>query len=98
MDMSVNRAAINLEGGALLQIRNSTGSRIECLAGGVWITQEKDTRDIILQPGETFLIDREGLTLVGAFDTATISIIEPEQAVLRDGYFAELRPSPLTPG
>jgi hypothetical protein len=46
------------------------GGRIECLAGIVWLTLDGDRRDIILQPGESFVVDVDALVLACALDGA----------------------------
>lgn len=54
--------------------RNSLGLYLLCREGIVWITQEGDARDIILQAGEEFRLDRPGLVIVQAFSEAKISV------------------------
>ena len=58
------------------------GTLIACLAATVWITQDGDERDIVLTAGETFRIDRPGLTLINAFGAATIAVLPPEPLAL----------------
>lgn len=58
------------------------GTLIACLAAKVWITQDGDERDIVLTAGETFRIDRPGLTLINGFGRATIAVLPPEPLVL----------------
>ncbi len=48
-------------------LRDAQGTRIECLSGSLWITQEGDTRDVVLGPGEELTLERAGATLVHAF-------------------------------
>jgi hypothetical protein len=40
----------------------------------VWVTQANDNRDIILARGQSFIIDRDGLTVVFALRDADILV------------------------
>lgn len=47
------------------------GQRIECRTGQLWITQDGDSRDVILGSDESFTLDRSGRTLVSALEDAS---------------------------
>ena len=36
------------------------------LRGSVWITQENDTQDIVLRTGDSWMVERDGLTILEA--------------------------------
>jgi Protein of unknown function (DUF2917) len=57
---------VRLNTGELLDIHDGEGFTVECLEGAVWITQSNDPRDIVLNAGETFVLDKPGLALVCA--------------------------------
>ena len=42
------------------------GEQITCTAGQIWITQENDLNDYVLNPGEIFWVTRPGTLLVQA--------------------------------
>jgi hypothetical protein len=50
----------------ILDIRDGEGLVVSCLRGVLWITQSEDTDDIIVRPGESFVLDRHGLAIVSA--------------------------------
>jgi len=50
----------------VLNIRHGRGLAVRCLAGALWITQDGDTDDVVLEAGECFVLDRAGLALVSA--------------------------------
>jgi hypothetical protein len=50
----------------VLDIRNGQGLAVRCLAGSLWITQDGDTDDVVVNAGQCFVLDRGGLALVSA--------------------------------
>ena len=47
---------------------------IVCLRGMVWITQERDFRDYVLEAGDMFLITQSGVVLMQALEDARVEI------------------------
>ena len=43
-----------------------------CLEGSLWVTQEGDIRDYLLEDGDAFLVTRPGLVLVRALKPSRI--------------------------
>lgn len=77
MDMSLDHAVLKLPRHRTLELRDAAGARLTSLAGSLWITQDQDVRDIVLEPGENFELDQAGLTLVHAMDDACLRIDQP---------------------
>ena len=42
------------------RIENAKGVRVSCVRGATWVTQERDTRDMILASGQSVVLDRPG--------------------------------------
>lgn len=59
------------------------GSMVRCLNGTLWITERRGALDVILGPGETFTVTRDGLTIITALDNATIRLCERERVWAR---------------
>jgi hypothetical protein len=59
------------------RIDNGRGLSVTAIRGSVWITQDRDLRDIILSPGQSFVLDRNGVALVFAFRDAVIMVGQP---------------------
>ena len=58
----------------LLELDDAEGELIEAIEGILWITQDADPRDVILEPGQSFTVDRPGLTLVSALSDARLRV------------------------
>ena len=56
------------------QLQDRAGARVVCLDGQVWITQHHDSRDIVLEAGDCFELDRPGLALVYALADAVVTV------------------------
>ncbi len=61
-------STLALAAGETTPLRDARGVRIECLRGSLWITQHGDRRDIMLSRGGSFMLDRDGVALVHAFE------------------------------
>lgn len=59
-----------IQPGNSMRILDGIGTEVCAVAGTVWITQEGDQRDVILQPGDRFTLDRAGLALLVALEEA----------------------------
>ncbi|MBC7734359.1 MAG: DUF2917 domain-containing protein [Bacteriovorax sp.] len=62
----LNRAAIAVRKNEVIRLGTARGQRIESVLGRLWVTMDSDTRDIVLDPGEGFSIDRDDAVLVSA--------------------------------
>jgi hypothetical protein len=65
----------------ILEVKQALGVTIECLEGSVWVTLDGDRRDVILDAGQAFNVDRKQRTLIQALDTARVRLIEPTRAL-----------------
>jgi hypothetical protein len=69
-----HRTEMQLAGQEILALHDIGGTRLHCVEGSVWITLDRDLRDIFLDPGESFTVDRGGVTLVYALAPARVSV------------------------
>lgn len=51
------------------------GTTLRVTRGRVWLTQERDPRDIILAAGDVFTVERGGRTVVEAQGDATVCVM-----------------------
>jgi len=61
------------------------GITVRCFSGAIWLTQQRDIRDLLLVPGDEFTVQGKGLTVLQAIEDAIIAISEnagPNSAIL----------------
>lgn len=56
---------------------DAQGTTLRVARGTLWITLERDTRDIVIADGESFTIDRSGRTIVEAQDRSIVWVETP---------------------
>jgi Protein of unknown function (DUF2917) len=83
MNLVSTPAATRLAHRGMLQLRDHAGDRIDCLDGSVWITQDGDPRDVVLDAGEAFTLDRPGTAIVYALADARVVVQRPAAASVR---------------
>lgn len=85
-DLASHDGTIYLKKHQHLHMHDACGWTVHALAGTVWITQDGDTRDVVLEAGESFVLDRERTALLSPLNEAQLSL-EPgpcRQAAQRD--------------
>ena len=77
-DLNEGQVHLDLEVGARWQARgDQRWCVIICCRGVVWITQERDVVDYVLQEGEIFIVTLPGLVLVQARESASVTVVTP---------------------
>lgn len=74
------RVMIELEYDSVLPLRDSRGLRVVCLDGVVWITEQEDRKDTVLEAGGAYELSKNGTSLVLALRSARIAIEGPAMA------------------
>jgi len=64
MKIELNAGAVKLLPNQTLRLRDSAGSTVCAVEGAVWITEENQPRDIVLQKGGCYRLRHAGLALV----------------------------------
>ncbi len=72
---------VYLNAGELLPIEDGAGLEVQCLLGTLWITQEGDREDRVLHRGDSFVLDRLGLSLVTALLGSALLVVQPGTAL-----------------
>lgn len=64
----------SLAKGSTLALENPHQQSVECLRGCLWITQDGDTRDIILDAGQNYVAKHNARMLIYALETVSVRI------------------------
>ena len=80
----------DLAAGELVQLDGARGTTLRVTRGTLWVTLEDDVRDIVLSAGDTFTVDRGGLTIAEAQGATTVCVLAR--------HVTELRRRSATPG
>ena len=77
MNLVVNNSALLLDRGQTIELIDGAGATAALDIGCLWITMDGDQRDIVLEPGATWMVERNGRTLLRAEAASTVRISEP---------------------
>lgn len=83
--MATETNAVWLGARHMLRIARGAGTRIWGREGTAWVTVDGDPRDVILEPGQSFVVEQDAPTIVSAFGAEATIALEPS-----DGAGAEL--------
>ena len=68
---------MHLPRGGLLRIKNGRDLSVHVWEGTLWLTQEHDRRDIVLEAGQSFRLDRRGSCLLEATRPSAVALSSP---------------------
>jgi len=77
MKIDFGPSSFNLARDGVLLLHEAAGARVVCVAGALWLTQEGQEADIILEAGQSMRVTGPGLTLVTALRGSELKVIEP---------------------
>jgi hypothetical protein len=61
----------------MLTISGGLGMTVTCVRGTLWITQNNDRSDVVLGPGESFTVSRDGIALLSAMEASAVLMTAP---------------------
>ncbi|MDB5822350.1 MAG: hypothetical protein JWR21_1054 [Herminiimonas sp.] len=96
MEMNSAQSLFELASDQQTRLHDARGWTVRAVCGTVWITQDHDRRDIVLEPGDAFEIDRDGVALVTPLGKARVAIERP--GAQRAKVSARLVPTELRTG
>jgi hypothetical protein len=77
MNIDFGPSTFNLPRDGLISLRDGKGTRVVCLTGALWVTQEGQVEDVILEPGQCLKIAEGGLALVMALRPSSLQVRAP---------------------
>ena len=77
---------VDLARNATLRIEPARDRVIYVWRGRVWVTQDGDPRDRVLDAGEWIRLERDGLAVVQAFLPSTLSVTELARPAPQGGF------------
>ena len=77
MNVVVNSSALLLDRWQTVELIDAAGATAALDEGSLWITMDGDQRDIVLEPGQTWTIERNDRTLLHAEAPSTVRISAP---------------------
>jgi hypothetical protein len=84
MDLSLESAVVTLKPGAVLRLRGGIGRRVSHVRGTVWVTQDRDTRDIVLKDGADLEIEPDGAAILQALGGPAMVALEDGVKIAAD--------------
>ena len=74
MDLIIEAPVLALEPGQVVTLDDARGVRIRATEGSVWVTYEDNQNDLIVGPGETLVVARNGRTVVQAMQATRVAL------------------------
>jgi Protein of unknown function (DUF2917) len=74
---------VYLKAGQSLPIADGAGLEVKCVRGYLWITQHGHLEDRVVGSGESFVLDRPGLSLVTALGEPALLVVQPGSIIAR---------------
>ncbi|HEY2928395.1 DUF2917 domain-containing protein [Piscinibacter sp.] len=74
MERQVDVLETTIPKGCILRFEDAEGSDIRVASGCLWITQQDDSADYVLNPSQTFRVSRNGTTLAHALQAVSLQI------------------------
>ena len=76
MHLKVTTSRVSLQPGQVIAIDDARGVHVRPQGAKVWITEEGEGSDFVVNPGEEFVVAHAGRTIVQAIDTTWVDVRE----------------------
>jgi hypothetical protein len=74
MNTTSNQFDLSLARQAMFNVSDAAGVQIACHEGSVWVTLDGDTRDVVLDAGDSFTATEHRRALIYALRPSTLSL------------------------
>ena len=75
MELNPNGEILSLRATQHMHLPDARGWTVRALAGAVWIAQDGDIRDVVLEAGDCMVLDRDSPALLSPLGEARISLV-----------------------
>jgi hypothetical protein len=58
-----------------LTLQDVRGATLRVTRGMIWLTQENDRHDVVLRPGDNWVVERDGATVLEAQDDTIVCVV-----------------------
>lgn len=94
MKIQLSQSEVELERRQVMCLAEAAGVRIVARGGALWVTQDHDRRDVVLQAGDSFVVAGARRVVVQALAVSRVGLIaspdERRPAARRQGLLAML--------
>lgn len=80
MERIINVIETTIPKGRTLRIQDGKGLELNVVTGSLWVTQAGDPNDDVVKATGTYRVNRDGLTLVHAFEEVRLQIANAASA------------------
>jgi hypothetical protein len=70
MRIEMNQGAVRLAPNQTLKVRDAAGTTVCAVEGSIWITEENQPKDIVLERGACYTLRNRGRAIVNALGKA----------------------------
>ena len=82
------RSEIDLDGLILLKLEfGQPGASVMCTTGTLWLTQQGDPYDHLLEAGQSFTLNRRGIVLVQGLPCGKAHILPPASLIVNEPMY-----------
>ena len=74
MELRIEHPLIALEPGQVVTLDDAAGTRVSARYGTLWVTEEGNPTDHIVNPGEAYVLARDGRSIVQALQPAWVAL------------------------
>jgi hypothetical protein len=74
MTLNLDRPTLALDTGQVVTLDDMAGTRISARLGAIWVTYEDNRNDLILEPGQSLVVAKDGRTVVQALQPAFVTL------------------------
>lgn len=76
MKIDLSQSTFGLHRDGVIVLEDALGTQVSCLRGALWLTQEGQEDDVVLESGDSIALSSNGVTLVTALRESEVQVQE----------------------